>query len=47
MNDDVFLALGSVLIGGPVQKKKHYAPRLNLSMQIHSYMFEECVPIIF
>jgi hypothetical protein len=36
------------LLGGPAQKMPffYYAPRLNLSMQIHSYMFKECVPII-
>ena len=35
MNDDVFLALCLILIGGPVQKKTffYYARRLNLSMQ--------------
>jgi hypothetical protein len=36
------------LIGGPAQKMPffYYAPRLNLSMQIYSNMFKECVPLI-
>jgi hypothetical protein len=44
---DVMVLFNNDRGSGPKKQFFCYAPRLNLSMQIHSYMFEECVPIIF